>query len=98
MLERVAVAARALVGARVVAVLPTTTPTSCMVRRIRLSLCAALLLGVLPDGVGAHAVWQQHAVEPGMNDAVTWPQLHAAAVVHEIGQGVVGVHVHLINN
>mmetsp|Transcript_17904 Transcript_17904/g.50905 ORF Transcript_17904/g.50905 Transcript_17904/m.50905 type:complete len:485 (+) Transcript_17904:611-2065(+) len=43
---------------------------------------------------GAHRVRQQHAVEPGVDDAVAGAEGHAAAVADEVRQGVVGDHVH----
>jgi hypothetical protein len=43
---------------------------------------------------GADGVGQQHAVQPGVDDAVARTQGHAAAVHDEVRQGVVGLHVH----
>mmetsp|Transcript_29766 Transcript_29766/g.65014 ORF Transcript_29766/g.65014 Transcript_29766/m.65014 type:complete len:625 (-) Transcript_29766:76-1950(-) len=43
---------------------------------------------------GADGVGQQHAVQPGVDDAVAGLQGHAAAVADEVRQRVVGGHVH----
>ena len=43
---------------------------------------------------GADGVGQQHPVQPGVDDAVARPQRHAGAAGDEVGQGVVGLHVH----
>ncbi len=42
---------------------------------------------------GTHGIRQQHAVQPGVDDAVTRTQAHTAAVHDEVRQGVVGLHV-----
>ena len=42
---------------------------------------------------GTDSVRQQHAVQPGVDDAVTRTQGHTATVHDEVGQGVLGFHV-----
>ena len=43
---------------------------------------------------GAHGVWQQHAVEPRVDDAVAWLQTDTTAIADELWQLVVHLHVH----
>merc|ERR1719230_244717 len=42
---------------------------------------------------GADSVWQQHAVQPRVDDAITRPQRHSSAVTDEVWKSVVGDHV-----
>ena len=42
---------------------------------------------------GAHGVWQQHAIEPGVDDTVAGAQGDAAPGHDEVGQGMLGVDI-----